>query len=322
MNSDTTIHEYVTNQKRLLELELKSEEEEEANQRSHVPQKQTDETSTRGGGKSRILSNLKVEEWSIGLMGRTVITLVSMKGNGSGSSSSSSTNGGKEAEEDKSTNEKNVKKSDMPLMLLPSHRITVGDEVEIMSKHNNDQMSKSSSSEKKRKKSGGVVSAVTDTMISIALYGNQNHKMNHNSNQKESSNNKSTTSTTTNDQQQEEETQLLLGSPPLIVVPKSSVEVHKKMVHVLNQLQDEGLDHPFAGSVIRSVFDPSAATIGMKSSSISSDDSADVCDNTMPSFCPFNPNLDESQIEAIKFCLEGQQPISLIHGPPGTGNLL
>ena len=30
-------------------------------------------------------------------------------------------------------------------------------------------------------------------------------------------------------------------------------------------------------------------------------------------------NLDESQTDAIQFALHGQQPVSLIHGPPGTG---
>ena len=35
-------------------------------------------------------------------------------------------------------------------------------------------------------------------------------------------------------------------------------------------------------------------------------------------FTPFNPRLDESQIEAIKFALRASD-VALIHGPPGTG---
>ena len=31
---------------------------------------------------------------------------------------------------------------------------------------------------------------------------------------------------------------MLLGSPPLVVVPKSSVEVHKKMIHVLKSITE------------------------------------------------------------------------------------
>ena len=47
---------------------------------------------------------------------------------------------------------------------------------------------------------------------------------------------------------------------------------------------------------------------------------------TLPVFCLFytpelsyfNPNLDDSQKEAVKFALH-QREVAIIHGPPGTG---
>ena len=314
---DSIIHKYASNQRRLLELELRSEEE-EANTVSDEKKSQgkggrsngnTDASKSDEEGRTcHILRNLQVDEWNVGLMGRTIVTLTSMKIN---------ENTGQIGVDD----ENNDKNSNM----LPAHRIKVGDEIEIMSKYNEKPISKldedslsrdqdgtsnKNKNQTKKKKSGGVVSAVTDTMISVALFGNTNNlASSNNSSNNISDNNNNNNSLTTNDQ--DEELQNLLGSPPLVVVPKSSVEVHKKMMKVLNKLEDEGENHALAGNVIRAVFDP----VHFKSNIANSID--DENDNTA-SFSPFNPNLDESQIGAIRFCLQNQ-PISLIHGPPGTG---
>lgn len=86
------------------------------------------------------------------------------------------------------------------------------------------------------------------------------------------------------------------------IVPGSSTEVHKKMLRGLDELQRAGGDHEYCGKVIDAIFNPSG----------------DLYHVNYPEFIPFNKNLDESQKQAIAFCL-GSEPITLIHGPPGTG---
>lgn len=317
MATDTLIHDYVKKTKRLLELELRSEEEQEQEEATTATKSSLNknEKNEETGRASRIIRNLQVDEWRIGLMGRTVVDLIPMKGDvtqekndnaGILVSPGSSTGGSKGNDEhQQQLNEiksKLKKKHDSNVIMLPAHKITVGDEVEIISKHhsnNNDSQSQQNNNNGRRKKtSGGVVSVVTESMISIALYGNNN---NHNQS--------STKPSSANDEQDDDDTQIL-GSPPLTIVPKSSIEVHKKMIHILHKLQSEGINHDIAGKIIQGVFDPSILNNDM-----------DIVDNNESIvYTPFNPNLDESQINGIKFCLQ-DKPISLIHGPPGTGKI-
>ena len=324
-DTTTTVHEYVSNQKRLLELELQSQEEEEvgpkknnSNSTSTSSSSSSSSTSTskknngdadkqnEEGRISRIIRNVQVQELSIGLMGRTVVTLVPSKGE------ISTSNYEKDGQS----------KKNKEVIMMPSHRITVGDEVEIMSKVssssvNNEQKHTAMNSapfSKRKRRTGGVVSAVTDTSISIALYGNHH---NHTSTSKQNKNT-DRADCDDDDDDDDDETQIL-GSPPLVIVPKSSVAVHKKMISILNKLKEHGENHDNAGSVIRSIFNPTSNNLNK---TINHDHHAigDVGNNNNPprEFTPFNPNLDESQIEAIQFCLK-DQPLSLIHGPPGTG---
>lgn len=312
---DTLIHNYVSKQKRLLELELRAEEEEdeiieqkERNRKKNVIKKDHDnDINEETKRANRIIRNLQVEEWSIGLMGRTVVSLVPIKGeisHGSENDNNDKEVDGKQQDDGESQDESETKtvksrqkhKSDS-VIILPAHRITVGDEVEIISKnHYNNDMTTNNRKNNRRRSFGGVVSAVTETMISIALYGNKNNV------------NRSSSSSEKDEQDQSDETQIL-GSPPLTIVPKSSIAVHKKMIQVLHRLESEGVNHPFAGKVIRGVFEPAT---------LQPNDQNHNGDGKESTFTSFNPNLDQSQIDAIKFCLE-DRPISLIHGPPGTG---
>jgi ATP-dependent RNA/DNA helicase IGHMBP2 len=154
--------------------------------------------------------------------------------------------------------------------LLPSHRFTTGDEVEIRAK--TDKQSPS-----------GVVSEVTDTSISIALFPSRNHN-----------------------QRMEEGDDEVLGPPPLSLLPKSSVEVHRKIGRALNDLETNGTNHPVSGAVIRALFEAP---------------SPDHNDNGIaaPVIRPLNDQLDDSQLAAVAFCHTNHRPVALIHGPPGTG---
>jgi ATP-dependent RNA/DNA helicase IGHMBP2 len=210
---DSTIHSFVTRQKELLTLELKSETEEATTSKK-------DEKSS-----SSTLRNVQVQNVSVGLYGRTVLQLAN---------------------------------GEDPDKLLPSHKIKVGDDVEIFQK------SESS-------KRGGVVCTVTETYMEIAMFGS-------------------------NKTSDEEGLEGLLS-----VVPRSSVDVHNKLLQSLDDLDKHGVNHAISGKVVASCFQLMTSTPLLGQSTIT----------------PLNANLDSSQIEAISFALSST--ISLIHGPPGTG---
>ena len=241
--TDAVIQQFVAEQRELLDLELQSEQEQEVG----PTQQGNDERA------SHILGNLDASGVSVGLYGRTVVELTVW--NSELSKSPSSSEGA----------------------LLSAHRFTVGDEVEIRSKH----------SSSKKGYPGGVISAVSDTSVSVALF---------------SSNKRGGKS---QQQQEEEDDEDGVGEPPLSLLPKSSVEVHRKLVWALDRLERHGIDHPIAGRVVEALFQayPSRDPTGNK-----------------PQYNPpFNASLDESQLDAISFALQDDRRISLIHGPPGTG---
>jgi ATP-dependent RNA/DNA helicase IGHMBP2 len=245
-----TVREFVARQRDLLELELNAEQDEEKSIASLVDNKglEKDKNGDDDERPSHVLRHLEPSEISVGLYGRTMVTLTVLEGREKSATSA----------------------------LLPAHRFSVGDETEIHSKQ------KSANKEA----IGGVISAVTDTSITIALYGKRASNINNNEG---------------NDEDEEDS---LLGPPPLTIIPRSSVEVHRKLIKSLDELQRDGADHKVAGSVIDALF-------GQPKS---------FPEFTYTPIEPFNKNLDTSQLEAICFALNGgERPISLIHGPPGTG---
>jgi ATP-dependent RNA/DNA helicase IGHMBP2 len=325
---ESKIHDYILKQRRLLELELRSEQDENANANAKLKLKSnetTDNTTNKqeeGTRSSRILRNLQVDHLGVGLLGRTVVQFIPA------SDSHSQASDSRMEEEDDDDNKNGTKKdsSSRSLSLLPAHRLTVGDEVEIVTKlsqvKSSEVASSSSSSSSKRNKAG-VISEVTDTSISIALYdNNSNHNHNHNQShrkEKGKSDRKGKgkiKSGAADDPDNSEQGMDLVGGG-WILVPRSSIQVHQKMLRVLDRLGKHGVNHDIAGRVIASIFenvppdDPDSAE--NKSCSYSGSGSGGT------EFTPFNPNLDESQTDAIQFALHGQQPVSLIHGPPGTG---
>lgn len=267
--TDSLIHEHVQNQKKLLDLELRSEQEEQkesfstsssSSSSSCAKHKTAGEEREEGlKSSSRILNNLELEDWSIGLMGRTIVTFSTIVSTDNQHDS--------------------AKKS-----LLSAHRLSVGDQVEILHKsdsiHNNSSNILSTKNNR-RHRPNGVISALTDKTISIALSTGGNHHQQHSN----SSNN--------------DEENGVLGSlsPPYTILPQSSVDVHRKLLKSLDMLAKHGDGHRFAGSVIRTIFDTTS----------SSPSSAPLSKIT-----PFNKNLDSSQLEAIEFALYGNSPLSLI----------
>eukprot|EP00980_Cylindrotheca_fusiformis_P000465 scaffold115_cov123-Cylindrotheca_fusiformis.AAC.5 len=236
---DSIIHEFVAEQRELLELEFEAD--------SNEADAATNKSDARA---SHIVPGLEASDISIGLYGRTVVRLSSLADNE---------------------------------VRLPAHRFTVGDEVQIRK-----QNLKNSPS--------GVISAVADTFIDVALFPNNSYKQGNNS--KNQLNKK-------NDAGDDEEQVDILSQPPFSLVPMSSVQVHRKMVSTLDVLDKQGTGHPIAGHIVSAMFHPDFKD-GQQS-------------QTRTEIQPFNPNLDQSQLEAISFALRHDQKIALIHGPPGTG---
>jgi hypothetical protein len=203
--------------------------------------------------RSHVLHGLELDDVSVGLYGRTVVRLAATQSSH-----------------------------------LPAHRFTTGDEVEIRHGKGSNSVSKSAGSSSFP---SGVVCEVTETSISIALFGDSG-KSSANKNEK------------LKQQQQSHATdEDWIDSGPFSLIPKSSIEVHKKLMQALSDLEKEGTGHAFAGNLVQALFEvPSDAHHRP----------------LVPAVTPFNANLDASQIEAIGFALSDNRPVSLIHGPPGS----
>jgi hypothetical protein len=113
----------------------------------------------------------------------------------------------------------------------------------------------------------------------------------------------------------DEDSDMLGGIGPYTLVPRSGVEVHQKMVSALDELGKHGVNHPLAGNVILAAFEPTnISSVGpdTEMSKIRIEQLEKECNLA-------STKLDYSQKEAVVFALNSTSPISLIHGPPGTG---
>lgn len=283
--TDAVIHDFVAKQRELLELELQATNVQEQDFGST---KQSSGKNSKSNGNSHeddkeerashVLSHLESSEVAVGMYGRTVVELSQW-------SQVAVTN--KAAETSSDTNDKKSTSR-----LLPAHRFTVGDEVEIRARSSSKAIS-------------GVISAVTDTFVSVALFQDRKSVSQKNAKSKSGGNNKDAHSS----QSQEDEESDLLNMAPLTLVPKSSVEVHKKLLKGLNTLEKYGVDHPTAGPIIRAMF--------LEEKSSSAAPPSKPRPQKKPQ--PFDRTLDQSQLEAIEFALQPDSSVALIHGPPGTG---
>mmetsp|Transcript_12382 Transcript_12382/g.13880 ORF Transcript_12382/g.13880 Transcript_12382/m.13880 type:complete len:1153 (+) Transcript_12382:107-3565(+) len=305
MNYDCSvaIDDFVAKQRELLDLELQAENEvskPQNNSKSNnnkTPTKNKSNKEDEEQGRSHILGRLETSEISVGLYGRTVVRLTLW-------SSQETTDKTTSSDEKESTT--NILSND--LSLLPAHKFTVGNEVEIHAK---------GSGRKDEKNSiGGVISVVSETSISVALFQDrqsssstqsskqQNNKRNGSNNHKSKKNNLD------NDSDDTENADIdILDRAPLHLVPKSSVEVNKKLMAALDRLERQGVDHPIAGSIIRTMFSSSPSATMKPGHKIQKRQQQKN----------FNSGLDVSQSDAVTFALHPERTVALIHGPPGTG---
>jgi hypothetical protein len=281
-----SIAAFCAQQRAWLELELQDEQDQKPVQLS---QKGGASAAGGGGGGSEGRSNtalqgLSVSDVSIGLYGRTVVQFVA------------------------SCDATATKESSSLLLLLPAHRFTTGDEVEIRPQKS----SRSSSSS-----SSGVVSAVTDASLSVALFP-------------QSSKQKSSRNGGGGGGNNEEESFLDLwdnNNGPFVILARSNVQVHRKLLSALSELETKGVDHAVCGRIIQALFDPTshavpAATVNTTDTSSTAVDinreplqRAEPTASDAATATASSSHLDASQQEAIAFALSSRQPLALIHGP-------
>ena len=296
MTSNPSIKQFVVKQRELLDLELQAEKEEGAT---------TDSSGSKGintndkteGRRSHVLGRLEASDVSVGLYGRTVVQLTPW----SSPISSSCDEKTNDASGGANTNTNSIKQINNLSPLLPAHRFTVGNEVEIRAKGGGNNNQKSSIS--------GVICAVSEESISVAIFENKQSSSKPSTKAKGNSNRGGKSSRKKDTDNDEDDETSILDLAPLSLVPRSSIEVHKRLVAALDRLEKHGDDHVIAGSIIRSVFSPSGFSCREEN----------VPKQQQQQHPCFNPGLDVSQREAIDFVLQGERPISLIHGPPGTG---
>jgi len=274
--TEVSIQEFVSKQKQLLESELRAEED------------NNDNSSSKDGGF--ILRNIDVINTSVGLYGRTVVSF------GNTIQQQHTT---EELDNDTSTKENG---GSVSKLLLPAHRLTVGDEIQILP--NNGRGFKTT---KKSKAAGGVICACDDVSISVALFGADNNKV-----QQSKSSSKKTQDKKKDEEDNEDDEDMLGGNPPYAMIPKSNIEVHNKMISSLDQLAKQGIRHPIAGDVVLAAFEPNTQNHNVELTRLRIETLESELDLK-------STKLDYSQREAVVMALHSNSPINLIHGPPGTG---
>lgn len=280
----TLLHEFVSNQKRLLELELRAEED------AGVDPTNKDDASRDGGF---VLRNIDIIDTTVGLYGRTVVTF------GNASQQQSVTD-----ESATMTTNKNGGRSSTSSSshLLQAHRLTVGDEVQILPNNG-----KGFQGKKKSRHIGGVVCAIDDVSISIALFSEDASS---NSKQSTAAKKWKKAGSKEIDERHHDDDgdgEMLGGNPPYALIPKSNIEIHQKMIAALDDLDKYGVDHPIAGSIVMAAFEPNKPmhSTTMTRSRI---ESLELECNLESS------RLDYSQREAVVMALHSDSPIYLIHG--------
>ena len=290
-SAELSLQEFVSEQKRLLELELHAEEDTNNSQTKGCD-------GGRGGDGGFVLRNIDIIDTSVGLYGRTIVSF----GNVAQYQSVATTT------DDQSGTSKNEDGHILSSSkLLQAHRLTVGDEVQILP--NNGKGFQSGG--KKSKAMSGVICAVDDINISVALFSADNN----NRNKKDGAASKKQDKKKKKNIKDEvdfDDNDFIGGSPPYAMIPKSNVEVHNKMLSALDQLEKYGINHPIAGEIIKAAFDydnPNhvAEITGSKIEALESE------------YNLSSSKLDYSQRKAVVMALSSNFPISLIHGPPGTG---
>jgi len=311
MSIESKIQKYVEKQRHLLELELRSEQEELHSITT------ADDPQEKEQRSERVLRNLVVDHVGFGLMGRTVVYLNPVHGShqvnrvssdidvaadgGGGNGGDGGTLGDNKGGHSKKSNRTSGR------VLLPAHRFTVGDEVDLVTKMTSSYSNRSASGAGGGGGGGGVICEVTDVSIAVALFDKH-----YNGNSSGGGDRKMEKKSSGGGNSSHDNDDFMVGSGPYTLIPRSSVQVHQKLLKSLDILERHGIDHSIAGRIIRDIFDNEPQD---KEQSYGSGKDHE----SQKELQPFNPNLDSSQMDAIRFALYDTQPISLIHGPPGTG---
>ena len=286
-SAELSLQEFVSEQKRLLELELHAEED--------TNNAQTKDCDGGRDGGGFVLRNIDVIDTSVGLYGRTVVSF----GNLAQYQSATTTTGSDQPGTSKNEGGHILSSS----KLLQAHRLTVGDEVQILP--NNGKGFQNGG--EKSKAVSGVICAVDDISISVALFSTDN---NNNNGSKDSTSKKQDKKKKKNIQHEVvdfDDNDFIGGSPPYAMIPKSNVEVHNKMISALDQLEKYGINHPIAGEIIMAAFEhdnPNHVAEITRSKIEAIESEYDLSSS----------KLDYSQREAVVMALASNSPISLIHG--------
>lgn len=282
LSADVSLQDFVSNQKRLLDLELRAEED-AAVVKNDDSRTKTKDDVTRDGGF--ILRNIDVIDTSVGLYGRTVVAFGNFVPQQSIKSPEDSTTASSK--------------------LLQAHRLTVGDDVQILPNNG-----KGFQGGKKSKHAGGVICAVDNVSISVALYGgNADSRKQQSSDKKQGKK-----ACKEDDEPYDDDGEMLGGNPPYALIPKSNIEVHEKMILALDELAAHGVSHPVAGDIVMAAFEsdnPKHNTEITRSRIEALESEYNLSSS----------RLDYSQREAVVMALHSNSPIYLIHGPPGTGKI-
>lgn len=290
----TTLHEFISNQKRLLELELRAEEDASVDP-TKITTNNKDDVSRDGGF---VLRNIDVIDTSVGLYGRTVVSFGNVSSQqqqplteDSATTMTTNKNGGRS-----STSSSNH--------LLQAHRLTVGDEVQIVPNNGKGFQG----GKKKSRHIGGVVCALDDVSISIALFGEDAGSSSKQSTAAKKGKKAGSKETIDEPHSHDDgDGEMLGGNPPYALIPKSNIEVHQKMIAALDDLDQYGVDHPVAGSIVMAAFEPYNPMHNTKMTR-SRIESLELECNLESS------KLDYSQREAVVMALHSNSPIYLIHG--------
>ena len=275
---DANVSSFIEAQRRLLELELRAEED-----AADAASKSKDNDDTGG---CFFLRNVDIVDTSVGLYGRTVVSFAAVDGS---STWEQSEVGGCASKRGSTQN------------LLPAHRLTVGDVVDVLP--NNGKT-------KSIKRSSGVICGVTDCSISVALGADSKSQRKQTANS-ERNNAKRKGRGSAGDDELDDHEMALGGDGPYCLVPASNVEVHRKMVSALVQLEKNASDDRSpAIDIIRAAFQPNDPKFRTDLSRLDIEKFERVCGLS-------ETRLDHSQREAVITALYSNNPINLILGPPG-----
>ena len=290
-SADAALRDFVSKQKGLLDAELRAEDVAGGGNAA-----QADHGSRDGGF---YLRDLAATDIAVGLYGRTLVTFG---------------NDARDTKHDAAADD-DQPRAPSSRALLPAHRLTVGDEVQVFP--NNGRRERSGG---KSRQVGGVICAADDVGISVALFGGGKHGPPTSGNDSTKKRGKKSRTEHERGAEDGEEGDVLGGRPPYALLPAASVAVHDKMRAALDALARHGVAHPVAGAIVRAAFAPPPPARATETTTALNADAARArADAGAEPGRRAATRLNAGQREAVAMALRVTSPVTLIHGPPGTG---